>query len=128
MNLFFSGKSAGERATLYHIKNIFGHHSVKADVSQSFNHVADLMGQVTDCYAILLAKKVLKLDSLQSQPECVDSDQMHDPDYRQHYLDNTCEEMLSAFWQNITVLNLGEDAEGVDGDDEFPFCHCREGR
>lgn len=43
MDTFFHGSSAAEKGTLFHLKNVFGHRSVKKDVGEIFNHAADFM-------------------------------------------------------------------------------------
>lgn len=47
MDTFFHGSSAAEKGTLFHLKNVFGHRSVKKDVGEPFNHAADFMKFVT---------------------------------------------------------------------------------
>lgn len=60
MNEFFTQRSAADHGTLYNIKNVFGHRSVKKAVMNSFNFVADLIAFTTESMVCLLALKSKK--------------------------------------------------------------------
>ena len=64
MNTFFHKTSAAEKETLFHLKNVFGHRSVKKDVGETFNHAADFLNFVTHGYVLLATMELFGMEKL----------------------------------------------------------------
>ena len=131
MDLFFSGKMASDRGSLYHAKNIFGHHSVKANVSECFNHISDLIKQITDAYTILLAMTILNLRSVDDFP--VDDVSTFTKEQKRDFLADLSSKIVDAVWQDMDVDIVRqtidrENDRGNDDEGEYPYCFCGEGK
>lgn len=65
MNLLFSQKSVKARGSLYHIKNNFGHRTVKKNVMENFSSVAEFIRFATHGYIALGVMKKLDMTELE---------------------------------------------------------------
>ena len=124
MYTFFTGKMASDRGSLFHAKNIFGHHSVKANVSECFNHISDLIEQITDAYTILLTMSILDLQSVDGTP--TEDIASMDKIQKREYLRSLCSKVVDAVWQDIGIDPIRQAIDG-DEDEEYPYCICGEG-
>lgn len=66
MSALFKPSSATEKGTLYHLKNVFGHKAVKAEVKNCFSSCIEFLYFVTEAYICLHAVDILKLKTLKS--------------------------------------------------------------
>ena len=77
MNTFFHGTSAAEKGNLFHLKNLFGHRSVKKDVAETIIHAADFLNFVTHGYVLLATMELCwdgKVRRLSTDPPDDDDD------------------------------------------------------
>ena len=130
MDDLYKGESAAERATLYHIKNKFGHRSVKKKVMDNVSHVSDLIEFATDGLVCLLAMKILNTDDIENI-KSTDED----------FLQNLSASIVQSLWPEMDkdsmVLNNaavnqpdipGDDDDDNDQDDDYDdgmYCLCK---
>ena len=55
MDMLFDGKSAADKGTLFHLKNVFNHRSVSKNVGACFSYASEFLNFVTDVYLVLAA-------------------------------------------------------------------------
>ncbi|XP_062602465.1 uncharacterized protein LOC134264190 [Saccostrea cucullata] len=118
MDIFFSGKSAADKGTLFYLKNVFGHRAVKKQVGDAFNHISTFLKFVTYGYTMLAAMEVLGMESLSDSP--IDIGEIYD---RQRYLTNVAEKVVELVWFEMDVtkiLNAGGEVR------DYNFCFCKE--
>ena len=134
MTRFFSGKSAADRGTLFHIKAALNHRNVKKTVMECFNHASDFISVVTDGYVCLLALKQLGITSLNRTT--IDAVDIHDSiDVRKNYIMSVAHNIVNEIWMPYSTASIQKVIDGEpdvtdddeDNDDEFLFCSCNEG-
>lgn len=57
-----------QKRELIHLKNVFGHRSVKKDVGETFNHAADFLEFVTHGYVLLATMELCGMETLGDFP------------------------------------------------------------
>jgi hypothetical protein len=129
MKKFYSPKSAAERGTLYHIRNIFGHRGVTTKVMDCVNHVVDLLQFVTEGLVCTQVMENLKWSSL--------SDLLPDSVVRdmetlgiQATFDKLATYVVDQIWPSIDTVSIDQVmlSEPDDDPESGEFCICKEGR
>lgn len=95
MNTFFHGSSAAEKGTLFHLKNVFGHRSVKKDVGETFNYAADFLKFVTHGYVPLATLEVCGMATLDDPAEGTSADTDIDL-----YIREVSRKVVELVWQS----------------------------
>ncbi|XP_061162619.1 uncharacterized protein LOC133171838 [Saccostrea echinata] len=120
MDTFFHGSSAAVKGTLFHLKNVFGHRSVKKDVGETFNHAADFIKFVTHGYVLLATMDMCGMESIgdpPNLPEDGDDDTL---------LTDVARRVVQLIWHSPRVEKiLGSDA---DEEDSYIYCLCKIGK
>uniref|UniRef100_K1R5V6 Protein YNG1 n=1 Tax=Magallana gigas TaxID=29159 RepID=K1R5V6_MAGGI len=118
MDIFFSGKSAQDKGTLFHLKNLFGHRGVKKQIGDSFNHASTFLKFVTYGYTLLAAMEVLHMESITDEPTDIDTVRN-----KTEYVMNTARQIVDLIWFEIDVNRIVNARE--DGS-VYEFCYCKE--
>nr|XP_022309155.1 uncharacterized protein LOC111114903 [Crassostrea virginica] len=118
MNTFFHGSSAAEKGTLFHLKNVFGHRSVKKDVGETFNHAADFLKFVTHGYVLLATLEVCGMATLDDQPEGTSADTDIDL-----YIREVSRKVVELVWQSPDTQQIIQASDGDQSD--YIYCHCK---
>lgn len=119
MDIFFSGKSAQDKGTLFHLKNLFGHRGVKKQIGDSFNHASTFLKFVTYGYTLLAAMEVLHMESITDEPTDIDTVRN-----KTEYVMNIARQIVDLIWFEIDVNRIVNARE--DGS-VYEFCYCKEG-
>ena len=121
MNMLWTNEttSAHDRGTLSNIRTVFSIKSVKAKVSDSFNHVEDLVHVATKGLVVLAARKLMGLDS------CLDSNADADED-RQERLQTVSQQIATYFWSQPSMGHIQSIIEADDEAAPEPYCVCKE--
>ena len=130
MTEFYSGRSAPDRGTLFHIRNTFGHKKVKKNVSASFNHVTDLLKFTAHGLVCLLALQITSMPTVQSTPAALTLNSTKEE--KREYLERLAREIVQSVWHDTDIrpiadYDLDETEEDSDDDDDYQFCICKEG-
>ena len=126
MDIFFNGSSITEKGTLCHLRNVFGHRSVKKDVGDCFNNVSEFLKFVTIGYTVLLAMHILGMQSLQSEP--VDWGELDDMSTAQKkkYIEDLASKVVDECWHDCNTQDVVDAAVNIP-DQAYPYCFCRNG-
>jgi hypothetical protein len=119
MDIFFSGKSAQDKGTLFHLKNLFGHRGVKKQIGDAFNHASTFLKFVTCGYTLLAAMEILGMENLTDEP--TDINTVHD---KKEYVMDIAAKVVDLVWFDMNVSNIVQ--AGTD-EPEYKFCFCKEG-
>ena len=124
---FFTGKSAAEKGTLYHLKNLLNQRSVKRDIGKCFNHAAEFLDFTTEILLVLLALETLKMENIESIPK--DGPKPSDSrEIKQDYLDKVSSEIVDAIWHETDTKTLLKEIEKETSEiTERKICYCRQG-
>ncbi|KAK3092989.1 hypothetical protein FSP39_009731 [Pinctada imbricata] len=120
MNAFFHGPSVTEKGTLCHLKNVFGHRSVKKDVCESTNHTAHFIKFVTHGYVTLAGMEICGLESLDEE---WDTSHIQDGDaYIKHFSDK----IVDLFWHQLDIDAILHPPKEMGQTDTYMYCTCKE--
>ncbi|WAR25131.1 hypothetical protein MAR_010835 [Mya arenaria] len=108
MDKLFDGKSARDKGTLFHLKNVFNQRSVSKHVSETFNYVAEFLKFVTEGYVVLFAMDLLGIDDMEE-------DTIEDAEIA---LNRVSEEIVDSIWNEVTLENAG------NIDEDIPMIEC----
>ena len=117
MNTFFDGKSSTDKGTLFHLKNVFGHKSVKKDIGETFNYTASFVKFVTYGYTMLAAMKVTGMKNLHDEVTLTE-----DTDKAQ-YIDELGQKIVNLLWHELNSAEIME----ATTEDGVEYCTCKEG-
>lgn len=126
MNLLYKAKSAAERGTAYHIRNKFGHRSVKKNVMEAVEHVQNLLNFMTNGYILLLALNLLDSSSLSDVPSDTDITKLSND-----IVDLVCpsidQESIDAVWDEVNDPVNDDDKESGQTEDvnDQRYCVCQ---
>ena len=113
--LFKEGSSA-DRGTLYQIKNLYQHRSVKKKVMNNFNSVTDLLKFTTHSLTLLLAMQISKLSSVSSIPE--GSMPTLGLDDKKTFLQDLASKVVNEIWHQFEpseIAKITQDDQGHGG-------------
>ena len=117
MNEFYTGRSSGDKGTLFYLKNRFGHKNATNDTSKTFNHIWDLLKFVTHGLVSLLACHLLGIQNITSTPEETANEKL---------LDTLAKKIVQTVWQEH---NYGAFLEEEDIHlPEQRYCDCKMGK
>ncbi|WAR07742.1 YNG1-like protein [Mya arenaria] len=121
MDQMFSGKSATDKGTLFHLKNVFNQRSVKANVYEAFNHVSEFLHFVTEGYISLFAMQKLGIQELDDEINL-----------SQEEFEKAAEDIVQDVWNPVDFQDGEEEVasqqcfckqDGNEDDDE-PMIKC----
>lgn len=121
MDTFFHGSSAAEKGTLFHLKNVFGHRSVKKDVGETFNHAADFMTFVTYGYVLLATMDLCGMESLGDPPSNAPQDGDDDT-----FLKDVAGRVVQLIWHDPRVNKILSSDE--EKENNYTYCLCKTGK
>ena len=101
MDTFFSGSSATDKGTLFHLENVFGHRSVQKDIGERFNHTAEFIMFVTYGYTILAAMNVLFMKQIDDKPVSLSTV----PD-KTKYIQTVSNKVVDLVWANCSYQSI----------------------
>ena len=128
MNDLYTGSSAAQRGTLYHVRNKFGHRGVKKHVMENVPHVYDLLDLATDgvvCLAAMHIESANDLSKLQL-PQ----------DGSKEFLQRLAKDIVDVIWPEMNMAEVtdfndgttndsGDNPDDDDPEDEKLVCHCK---
>ena len=131
MNELFTGSSAAQRGTLYHIKNKFGHRSVKKHVMENVPHVYDLLDFSTDSIVCMAALEVTGAQDI-GELTLPRTDALT-------YLEDISKDIVTLLWPDMDVAQItgfvnleghendddDDDDDDDNDDDEKLYCSCQ---
>ncbi len=138
MNRFFSQKSAAERGTVYHCKQVFGMRSLQKDAMHNFHKVEEIVHLMTEGNVCLLALKLLKMKTVDDKP--LGSPYSKSMEARS-FIDTSAQQIVSEFWQEASAeeikgirnvepdwRNDPERVEALQGTtgDAYEYCLCKQ--
>ncbi len=106
MNTMFSQKSAADRGTLYHCKQIRSIRSLRKEVMQNFHHVEETVHTAVHGNICLLAMEILELSSLDEDP--ANSPFSGPFEDRDAYLTSIARRIVEQIWQPMPSEGLDE--------------------
>ena len=117
MNLLYAPTSSADRGTLANICSVFGLKGVKPKVTESFNHVEDMIHLTTKGLVCLAAIELLDLSSVTEQcglPE----------DEVNQKLINVSDLIVSFFWHQTPMSDVMDIIEAEIPGHRGKFCKC----
>ncbi|KAK3108774.1 hypothetical protein FSP39_015314 [Pinctada imbricata] len=114
----YSGQSARDKGTLFHLKNFFNHRSVSSNVKNDF----DFLDFCAQGYILLAAVHIMNIRDLDEKPMDMPSDENE----RQLYLDRVAYEIAdSCFLSVVHVSNKAADVSN-ETEDTYDYCICKQ--
>ena len=122
MNLLFNADSINDIGTLAEIKNRFQMKGVKKKVSESFNHVEDLLNLSTKGLVCLVAMKLLDI-SFDTKSTLTDEE-------LQNQFADVAEKIVTFFWHQTPMTDVMntieiETPDGVEDLIQPVYCSCQ---
>lgn len=128
MKVFYKPKSAADKGTLFHIRNVFGHRGVTTKVMDCVNNVVDLVNFATDglvCIALMNLLGWKTLDDPLPDWLLKDIKELGPRDV----LNKLSNQVLDVLWPKINFDSIAEVLNSAtDEEDTGPvYCVCGEG-
>ncbi|XP_060558445.1 uncharacterized protein LOC132718739 [Ruditapes philippinarum] len=95
MDKLFDGRSAMDKGTLFHLRNVFNQRSVTKNVSESFNYVSDFLKFTTEGYVILFAMDILHMEDMNEDIQNDDKEEI---------LNFVSEKIVDKVWREIDMV------------------------
>ncbi|XP_056001447.1 uncharacterized protein LOC130048570 [Ostrea edulis] len=114
----YTGTSAREVGTLFHLKNYFEQRNVTGNVKESFNYNEEFLEFCTEGYITLLALNILDMENLTDVP---------DVDDKVSCLHNTSSKVIDSVFQSTSsvVQKITKTGERTQENELYPFCICK---
>lgn len=116
MDTFFHGSSAAEKGTLFHLKNVFGHRSVKKDVIGK----PLTMQQTSYGYVLLATMDLCGMESLGDPPSNAPQDGDDDT-----FLKDVAGRVVQLIWHDPRVNKIL--ASDEEKENNYTYCLCKTG-
>lgn len=126
MDLYYKSDSASDPGTLYNVRNLLKHKAIKHKVMDNVNNVVDLLNLYTSGMVVLLALKILEIETVDDVPKT--SPAWETDDIKSEFLHDISKKIVKKCRPVIDenslyeVAQCGELYTGADED----FCICDE--
>lgn len=122
MDAYYSPSSASDVGTLYHMRNILKHKTVKKKVMDNVNHVVELINAYTSGMITLLAMKILNMGSLDDSP--ISSPAWDSDDIKADYIMDVSKKIVESIKPVVDHNSVVEGADEQEDCTSDDICVC----